>query len=191
MGSDPFTQKPIRKPLLFGTPHRNWSCGDRNAVAGSVLQMVDALMEIKYPLLLYDGVCGFCNRTVQFVLKNDHKGTVHFAPLQSGLSMAFLARHPETKGIDSIIFVEKDDEHGESVYVYSSAIIRLARYLRFPWNLLRIGSLCPALVRDALYRLFARYRYRLFGRYDVCMIPPVSVRSRFLDLPDGNSPSQV
>lgn len=141
----------------------------------------------KYPLLLYDGVCGFCNKSVQIVLKHDRKGQINFAPLQSNLAQSLLKESPELSGADTVVFLEKDDAGRVRTYCYSSAALRIARYLDYPWKLITIANLVPGFLRDYFYRLFARHRYRLFGRYDTCMIPPNSVRKRFLDLPEIGS----
>ena len=134
------------------------------------------------PLLLYDGVCGFCNSTVQTILKLDKKGTMRFAALQSDLAKSILQRHPSLQGIDSIVLVEPgSSDEGERVFVRSAAALRVAAYLGGPWKLLCGASIVPAPIRDFCYDLIARYRYRIFGKYDSCMIPSAATRARFID----------
>jgi predicted DCC family thiol-disulfide oxidoreductase YuxK len=133
------------------------------------------------PVLLYDGVCGFCNKTVQMILDHDRRGTMRFAALQSDYGRGVVARHAELQGVDSVVYVENSWDGGERVYVRSDAALRVLKYLGGAWRLLLAGYVLPKSVRDFFYDLFARNRYRLFGKYDSCMLPPPEVRSRFLD----------
>lgn len=132
------------------------------------------------PILLYDGVCGFCNKSVQTILAHDRRGTLNFAPLQSSLGKDILARHG-LEDIDSLIFVDRQAAT-ERVYVRSSGALKVAAYLGGWWKLLLIFRLVPRPVRDFFYDLFARYRYRIFGKYESCMLPAPEVRARFLDM---------
>lgn len=137
--------------------------------------------EIHSIVLLYDGVCGFCNKTVQFVLDRDRKGTMKFAALQSDFAAEIVSRHPELAGIDSVVLVEcAGDATNERVSIKSTAALRLARYLGGIWSLGAVGLVIPRPIRDFFYDVFARNRYRWFGRFDACAIPPKDVRSRFL-----------
>jgi predicted DCC family thiol-disulfide oxidoreductase YuxK len=133
------------------------------------------------PVLLYDGVCGFCNKSVQFILDHDRRGTLLFAPLQSNFGKSVIERFPELQNIDSVVFVERPATGQERVYIRSSAALRVAGYLGGIWKLFLITYIIPAPLRDFLYDLFARYRYRIFGKYDSCMLPPKEVRARFVD----------
>jgi predicted DCC family thiol-disulfide oxidoreductase YuxK len=132
------------------------------------------------PVLLYDGVCGFCNKSVQLILDRDRRGEMRFAALQSDYGAAIVARHPELRGVDSVVFVEREGG-GERVYTRSDAALKVASYLGGFWKVLLAAKVVPRRVRDYFYDLFARNRYRLFGKYDSCMLPPPEVRSRFLD----------
>ena len=134
------------------------------------------------PVLLYDGQCGFCNRGVQHILKHDRKNTMYFAALQGEYGKSILTRHPELKGVDSLVFVEPlDVGHPERVFVRSDAALRVAGYLGGIWKLALAAYLIPRPVRDFLYDEFAKRRYRWFGKYDTCLLPPREVRERFLD----------
>jgi predicted DCC family thiol-disulfide oxidoreductase YuxK len=133
------------------------------------------------PVLLYDGVCGFCNQTVKVILGHDRRGSMLFAALQSDYARAVVARHPELENVDSLVFVEPTPG-GERVYVRSEAALKVAAYLGGFWKLLLAGYVLPRGLRDYLYDLFARNRYRFFGKYDQCLLPPPEVRSRFLDV---------
>jgi predicted DCC family thiol-disulfide oxidoreductase YuxK len=133
------------------------------------------------PVLLYDGVCGFCNKTVQMVLDHDRRGTMRFAALQSDYGRAVIERHPELRDVDTVVFVENPGDD-ERTFIRSDAALRVAAYLGGWWKAFLVGRVVPKFLRDAAYNLFARYRYRLFGKYDSCMLPPPEVRSRFLDV---------
>jgi len=134
------------------------------------------------PVLLYDGVCGFCNKTVQMILDHDRKGTMLFAALQSDYGRVVVERHAELRGVDSVVYVENSGSVGERVYVRSDAALRVLKYLGGAWKLLLVARIIPKPLRDFLYDLFARNRYRLFGKYESCRLPPPEVRSRFLDV---------
>ena len=133
------------------------------------------------PVLLYDGVCGFCNRTVQMILDNDRRGSMRFAALQSDYGRAVVGRHAELQGVDSVVFVEPSTE-GERVYVRSDAALKVASYLGGLWKVSLCAYVVPRALRDYFYDLFARNRYRVFGKYDQCMLPPPEARARFLDV---------
>jgi predicted DCC family thiol-disulfide oxidoreductase YuxK len=135
------------------------------------------------PVLLYDGVCGLCNKTVQFVLSHDRRGTLRFAPLQSSYGQSVVARHPALRNVDSVVLVEPSSGAGrERVFTRSTAALRVVSYLGGAWKLLLAAYIIPRPIRNWLYDLVARYRYRFFGRYDTCLLPPPEVRARFLDL---------
>ena len=132
------------------------------------------------PVLLYDGVCGFCNKSVQMILDHDRRGEMRFAALQSDYGAAVVARHTELRGVDSVVFVERTPG-GERVHVRSDAALKVAAYLGGFWKIFLAARVMPRPLRDYFYDLFARNRYRLFGKYDTCLLPPPEVRSRFLD----------
>lgn len=134
------------------------------------------------PVLLYDGVCGFCNKSVRTVLRSDRRGTMRFAALQSEYARGLIERHPSLAGVDSVVYVEPGGRgRPERVHVRSEAALRVAAYLGGPWKILLAARLVPRPLRDRLYDLFARRRYRLFGKQDTCMLPPPEARKRFLD----------
>jgi predicted DCC family thiol-disulfide oxidoreductase YuxK len=133
------------------------------------------------PVLLYDGVCGFCNKTVQMILDRDRRGTLRFAALQSDYGRAVVRRHGELEGVDSVVFVE-GAAGGERVFVRSEAALKVAAYLGGLWKVFLCAYVVPRPLRDYLYDLFARNRYRVFGKYDQCMLPPAEARARFLDV---------
>ena len=137
-------------------------------------------------VVLFDGVCNFCDASVNFVIDRDPEGYFKFAPLQSETGKKLAAEHglqSESEGkqagdlipIDSVILVED----GEA-YTHSTAALRIARRLDGFWSLFYALIVVPKPIRDFFYRLFAKYRYRMFGRKDECMLPTPEVRARFL-----------
>jgi len=134
------------------------------------------------PVLFYDGTCGFCAASVQFILAHERRDTARFAALQSAAGDALRARHPELAGVDSMIWVEAgDDARTETVSVRSSAALKAAAYVGGPWRAALIGWAVPAPLRDAVYDLIARHRHRLLRGGERCFLPPASARSRFLE----------
>lgn len=136
------------------------------------------------PIILYDGVCGLCNRLVQFLLKHDKHGRLRFASLQSEFAEKVLRRHGfDPKDLDTVHVVENYDQPNERVLQRSDAILRAGRELGGGWSALSaVASVIPRALRDPFYRLVARNRYRMFGKYETCMLPDPSQRSRFLDV---------
>jgi predicted DCC family thiol-disulfide oxidoreductase YuxK len=135
-----------------------------------------------YPVLLYDGTCGFCAESVQLVLRHDRRRTLRFAALQGEFGTLVRERHPELEGVDSIVWVDPPGSgQGSRVLVRSDAALRVARYLGGWWTLvLPLGSI-PRAIRDAVYNLIARHRHSLVGSGPSCLVPGPEVRKRFLD----------
>jgi predicted DCC family thiol-disulfide oxidoreductase YuxK len=137
-----------------------------------------------HPILLYDGVCGLCNRLNQFVLRHDPEGHFRFASLQSPLAEGILGRHGfNARDLDTVYVVLNYDRANESLLSRSDAIASVLGQLGGIWRLAGIlmGWL-PRWFRDWVYRVVARNRYRIFGRSDMCILPSPENRSRFLDL---------
>lgn len=130
---------------------------------------------------MYDGWCALCNGAVRFILRYDRRRTLRFAPLQGTTARAFLLCHPHLSTVDSLIIIETDDSGSETIFLRSDGLLRIAAYLGGPWSFLRFTRIIPRVLRDAVYGLIAAARYRFFGRYDSCPLPPPEYRSRFLD----------
>jgi predicted DCC family thiol-disulfide oxidoreductase YuxK len=143
---------------------------------------------MSHPILLYDGVCGLCNRLVRFVLRRDPAGMFRFAALQSPLAERILARHGvDARDLDTLYVVENAEHADEKLLPRSDAVIFILRRLggagrSFWWLAGFLLQLLPRAVRDWGYGVVARSRYRMFGRYDACPLPTEETRSRFLDL---------
>jgi len=141
-------------------------------------------MPASNPIVFYDGVCGLCNRLVQFLLKHDREGRLRFASLQSDFAAKVLGRHGfDPKDLDTVHVVENYDRPDERVLQRSDAILRAGRELGGFWSASSsIAKVVPRPLRDVVYKLVATNRYRMFGKFDTCMLPDPSQRSRFLDI---------
>ena len=137
-----------------------------------------------HPILLYDGVCGLCNRLNQFVLRHDSAGFFRFASLQSPLAERILTRHgASARDLDTVYVVVNYNQPNESLSSRSDAVVFVSTHLGGIWRPAGILiSWLPRWFRDWAYRVVARNRYRVFGRYETCMLPRPETRSRFLDV---------
>lgn len=135
-------------------------------------------------LLLYDGTCGFCAQSVQFVLRHDRRRrALRFSSLQGPTALEIRARHPELDVVDSVIWFEPADAaHPEQLLTKSSAVLRVLRYLGGAWRPLGVlAAIVPRALRDAVYDLVARHRHRLIRGAPSCVVPTAEQRDRFLD----------
>ncbi|HEY1994176.1 MAG TPA: DCC1-like thiol-disulfide oxidoreductase family protein [Edaphobacter sp.] len=144
---------------------------ERNAIQGRAL-------------LLYDGVCALCHGVVQFLMQRDKLDRFRYAPLQSSLGREVLARFQIHTLPDGVMLLTDALTPTEHLYQRSDAVaaalLRLSAANRI-WRLAgRILRLMPRPLRDWGYGIVARFRYRLFGRYDTCPVPPPEQRSRLL-----------
>ena len=134
------------------------------------------------PILLYDGVCGLCNRLVQFLLKRDQKDRFRYASLQSDFAGRVLNRHGIEPGdLDTVYVVIDYEQPQERLLARSDAIIYLWSQLGGVWKVASFGRVVPRVLRDMLYKLVARNRYRVFGKYETCLLPEPRHRAKFLD----------
>ena len=126
-------------------------------------------------IILFDGTCAFCERSVRFIAARDN-GYFKFGASQNPPGRALLARFgTDREAARSIILIEDDQ-----LYLRSEAVLRIARRLSAPWNYARVFLSVPVVVRDAVYRLVAAIRYRIAGRSNACEIPPPEIRSRLI-----------
>ncbi|MRN51786.1 thiol-disulfide oxidoreductase DCC family protein [Paenibacillus monticola] len=127
-------------------------------------------------IVLIDGVCHLCQGLVRFIIPRDPKGQFMFAPLQSEISQRLLDAGGLKSGqLSTVVLLEKG-----VYYTESAAVLRIARRLRFPYPAAYVFILVPRPLRNALYRLVARNRYRWFGRDEQCLLPTPENRRRFL-----------
>ena len=133
-------------------------------------------------LILYDGVCGLCNRMNQFLLKRDEEDRFRFASLQSDLGRNILRRHGANPDLlDTFYVVENYDSIGERLLGRSDAALRVVGELDGVWKVFTIGKLLPQFLRDFFYNVVARNRYKVFGQYDACLMPDPMYRKKFLE----------
>jgi predicted DCC family thiol-disulfide oxidoreductase YuxK len=147
------------------------------------MNVVHVMTPPTHPVLLYDGVCGLCNRLVQFTLRHDQRGTFRFASLQGPTAARILERHGQSPSdLDTFYVVTEFDKPGEHLRARSDAAIFVLRELGGRWRMLAvIGGALPKLLRDAAYNLVARNRYRVFGKFQACPLPDPKDRHKFLD----------
>ena len=133
-------------------------------------------------LVLYDGVCGLCSRVVQFLLEHDRRAVFSFAQLQGPAGRLMVARWGGDPDELTSFYVCADyGTPAARVFTRSDAALFVTRQLGWPWKVLAVASVVPKALRDALYHLVARIRYRVFGRHDQCLVPRPEQRSRFVD----------
>ena len=127
-------------------------------------------------VIIFDGVCNLCNSSVTFVIKRDKSYKFKFAPLQSETAKNLISKlNLSTDKIDSIILIEN-----HKYYIKSTAAIRICKELGALWSLMYILILVPKPVRDYIYDIVAKKRYKWFGKKEHCMIPTKELESRFL-----------
>ncbi|WP_257140948.1 thiol-disulfide oxidoreductase DCC family protein [Bacillus sp. AFS015802] len=127
-------------------------------------------------IILFDGVCNLCNNSVRFIIERDPKGFFRFASLQSGIGRELLKKHNIPENTDSFVLV--GDHHAS---IESTAALKVCTKLVWPWKIFGLFLIIPKPLRDSLYRIVAKNRYRWFGKQESCMMPSVHIRDRFLE----------
>jgi len=141
-------------------------------MTGKPMQKGDSALP---PVVLFDGVCRLCNGSVNVILRRDSKEQLKMAPLQSDYGRTILEKYGvEIQYLDSMMFLE-----GERLTVKSTAIIRISKYLGGAWPLCMIALVVPRFIRDFIYDIIAKNRYRWFGKYDTCRLPDAEFEDRF------------
>ena len=129
-----------------------------------------------HPVILFDGVCNFCNGLVNFIIRHDKNKKLRFAALQSQAGKALLEKYQlQKKDFDSFVLIENG-----KVFSKSSAALYVLHKLPWYWQELRMFWIIPAFMRNAIYDFVARNRYNWFGKKEECMVPGEDVRERFL-----------
>ena len=126
-------------------------------------------------VILFDGECNLCDRSVQFIIKRDKKAQYQFASMQGDAGQEILRKFRIPADFNSFILVE-----GDKWYDKSSAALRVCKNLHGGWNLLYGLLIVPKPIRDYAYGMVAKNRYKWFGKTDSCMIPSPEIRKRFL-----------
>lgn len=135
-------------------------------------------MEVGKKIVLFDGVCNLCNRSVQFVLKHDKKDEFRFATLQGEIGKVLVREcNIDTSQVDSIILIEP----GVAYYTKSTAALKIGMTFGGAWQLLYVLNLIPSKLRDIVYDWVARNRYSWYGKKDACMVPTPELKAKFLD----------
>ena len=127
-------------------------------------------------ILLFDGVCNLCNSIVQFIIKRDPKGKFKFSSLQSESGQALLRQFGlPTNDFDSFVFIS-----GDKYFLKSSAGLHVLKELGGVWKVFFMFIIFPRPLRDFIYNIIAKTRYRIFGKRDTCMVPTPDIKQRFL-----------
>lgn len=127
-------------------------------------------------IILFDGVCNFCNSSVQFIINRDPTGIFKFASLQSDTGKKLLKQAGLTENLESIVLII-----GDKYYLKSTAALQICRRLQGVWKLISLLRVVPVPIRDYFYNFIARNRYNWFGMQESCMLPTPEIRNRFLD----------
>ena len=140
--------------------------------------------QTRNPIILYDGVCGLCNRFVQFVLKRDRGDEFRFAAIQSVFARRILERHRiNPDAVDTVYVVLDCDQPSEQLTSRSNAVAAVCARLGGIWGLgAKFMYIFPGPVRDWAYGVIAGHRYRWFGKYESCPLPKSEDRHKFLDV---------
>lgn len=128
-------------------------------------------------VILFDGVCNFCNSSVNFIIDNDIKNTFKFASLQSEYGRKLLKKF--NLPVDSFSTLILTD--GNSFYTRSTAALLISKHLKFPHNLYYVFIIVPPFIRNLFYNIVARNRYKWFGKKDACRIPKPEERNKFIE----------
>jgi len=129
-------------------------------------------------IIIFDGVCNFCNWSVNFIIKRDPDAKFSFTPMQSDLAQELIEKHKISNvGVDTFLLIS-----GDRCLIFTDAAIEIAKQLTGFWYFTTAFKIIPRFVRDWFYRMFARNRYKLFGRKDYCMVPSPEVKRRFIGL---------
>ena len=132
-------------------------------------------------VVLFDGVCVLCDRSMRWLLDADRGNRLSFAPLQGETARAVLGRHPEVTGdLSSVVYVRDFEGPGETVHLRSDAAAAILQDLGGAYRVLALFRLLPRVVRDALYDWIAAHRYRWFGKLDACRLPEKGSEQKFL-----------
>ena len=129
-------------------------------------------------IIILDGVCNFCNGAINFIIKHDPNETFAFTPMQTELASFLAKKHNITDvGLDTLVLVKNGQ-----CYKWADAVLEITKDLSGYWHLFNILKIIPGSIRDFFYKLFAKNRYRLFGKRNVCMVPTEEVKRRFVGL---------
>ena len=128
-------------------------------------------------IIIFDGVCNFCNGSVNFIIKHDPCQQFVFTPMQSDTAQQLIEKYNvPAEGFDTFLLIKNN-----RCFLRTDAALEIAQDLTNPWPMLRVLRILPRTFRDYFYKLFARNRYTLFGKREVCMVPTKEVMDRFIE----------
>ena len=133
------------------------------------------LLKTKMNIIVFDGVCNFCNRVVQIIIRHDPSAQIHFAAQQSEAGERLLNQYSIQESTSSVVFITKG-----VVYYQSDAVIEIAKLLTGWPSLFKYTIIVPRFLRNAIYKFIAANRYAIFGKQDHCMVPKEEDKGRFL-----------
>ena len=132
---------------------------------------------VENKIVLFDGGCHLCQWSIQFIISHDPQGYFHFASLQSEIGKELLKSNGLSKQyVSSVVLIEN-----EQIHTGSTAVLRIAKQLTFPWRMLYGFMIVPRFIREPIYKYIAKNRYRWFGKDEVCFMLTQELKSRFLD----------
>lgn len=132
-------------------------------------------VSLKHPVMLFDGECIFCCNALQFFIKIDKEEKLRYTTLQSEVGQALREQLGLNQENESVILVDQNE-----IYTETDVTFQTLRHLRFPWKALAILRFIPRPIRNFIYKIIAKNRYKWFGRKDQCMIPATSQKHLFL-----------
>ena len=134
-------------------------------------------MDNQTNIVLFDGVCNLCSRTIQFIIRKDSKSIFRFASLQSESAQLLLGQlNRLPPGFDTLVYI-RDDRY----YLKSTAVLKILQKLGGGWRLLYLLIIIPRFIRDLVYNFIAKHRYKCFGKNETCMVPMPEYKERFLE----------
>lgn len=130
-------------------------------------------------IVFYDGECGLCQHSVQWLLNRDKKGYLLYAPLQGDTAKSILSSVALPEDLDSIVYCVQQNDNISAEW-YSTGVLRLLQLLPVPWSFGRVLLIIPRFIRDGVYRFIAKNRIKWFGNADACRLPAEAEQARFL-----------
>lgn len=135
-----------------------------------------SILQFPNKIVLFDGVCNLCEKSVQFILKHDQSNEIYFAPLQSTIGIELLKKYGLPNQLDGVVYIINN-----KAYIKSAAAFQLLKAFGWQWQGLRLFSILPIFITDFFYDIIANNRYKWFGKKDACMLPTKEMKQRFLE----------
>ncbi len=130
----------------------------------------------QHKIILFDGVCNLCNTSINLVIRKDKKDCFRFAALQSEIGKKYISKfNINPKETDSIVLIDKD-----TIYIKSTAALHIAKSLSGAYPILFGFIIIPSFIRNWLYDIVAKNRYKWYGKKESCMIPTPELKAKFL-----------